>query len=257
MINWVEPKSKVVVFDGREPKACISHEPEEHITLLLCGSANGESMPPLAILGLKTLNTISPDLLQRFHFHCGGDSSWMTGELFKIWIETYFIPHVETVRNRIGIYAAALLILDGHTSRNNLDFKKYWEQYLVAIFIIPPHSSHILQPMDLSVNGIFKQHLGKMLKINKGDSKPDRRNKILEASDRALSIALSRHYLLIGWERSGIHPFKKNKHDGSPYVRDLPQEDEITPKKRKRSPPAYLNDPNLANNWSKQPRVFE
>jgi hypothetical protein len=42
-----------------------------------------------------------------------------------------------------------LLILDGHESHLNQDFKDYCLERKILTLCMPPHSSHILQPLDV------------------------------------------------------------------------------------------------------------
>lgn len=252
MLNWVENKSKVVVFKENERKATPTNTVTEHTTLLLCVSASGFFMKPFALLPVKTLNTLDPQAIGFFDYHLGGpDNTWMTGELFQMWMDTYFVPHVQIMRQTINSITPALLILDGHTSRNNLDIARYWNDYQIAILFIPPHTSHFLQPLDVAVNGIFKIQLGKVFKSKRGQSAGERRNRILISTWRALSIALSWHYILCGFENSGIYPTNKSVVENSPYIQEKQASEEPNPKKRKKTPPAYSLNPLTANNWNK------
>ena len=42
-----------------------------------------------------------------------------------------------------------LLILDGHESHLNQGFKDYCLEHKILTLCMPPHSSHILQPLDV------------------------------------------------------------------------------------------------------------
>ena len=42
-----------------------------------------------------------------------------------------------------------LLILDGHESHLHQDFKDYCLEHKILTLCMPPHSSHILQPLDV------------------------------------------------------------------------------------------------------------
>jgi hypothetical protein len=53
----------------------------------------------------------------------------------------------------------ALLILDGHTTRMNLNLWTKFNNEKVDVLILPSHTSNLLQPLDLCVNGFFKNLL--------------------------------------------------------------------------------------------------
>jgi hypothetical protein len=52
-----------------------------------------------------------------------------------------------TKARQLGGYR--LLILDGHESHLNQDFKDYCLENRILTLCMPPHSSHILQPLDV------------------------------------------------------------------------------------------------------------
>ena len=44
-----------------------------------------------------------------------------------------------------------LLIVDGHSSHINLKFIDYADRNRILLAVLPPHSTHRLQPLDVSV----------------------------------------------------------------------------------------------------------
>jgi hypothetical protein len=42
-----------------------------------------------------------------------------------------------------------LLIIDGHESHSSYEFYKYCEEQKIITLCMPPHSSHLLQPLDV------------------------------------------------------------------------------------------------------------
>ena len=57
----------------------------------------------------------------------------------------HFDAHTKT--RKVGVYW--LLILDGYESHLNQDFKDYCLEQKILTLCMPPHSSHILQPLDV------------------------------------------------------------------------------------------------------------
>jgi hypothetical protein len=60
------------------------------------------------------------------------------------WLK-HFDKH--TKARQVGSYR--LLILDGHESHLNQEFKDYCLEHKILTLCMPPHSSHILQPLDV------------------------------------------------------------------------------------------------------------
>jgi hypothetical protein len=50
-----------------------------------------------------------------------------------------------------------MLILDGHSSHSTPEFDQYCKDKKIVVVCLPPHSSHLLQPLDVTVFGPLKQ----------------------------------------------------------------------------------------------------
>jgi hypothetical protein len=72
------------------------------------------------------------------------ENGWTTNELSIAWLY-YFNKH--TKDRTVG--ARRLLILDGHKSHNSLEFKEICKENDIITLCIPPHSSHLLQPLNI------------------------------------------------------------------------------------------------------------
>jgi hypothetical protein len=72
------------------------------------------------------------------------ENGWTNNALGLEWLK-HFDAHTKT--RRVGVYR--LLILDGHESHLNQDFKDYCLKNKILTLCMPSHSSHILQPLDV------------------------------------------------------------------------------------------------------------
>jgi hypothetical protein len=176
----------------------------EHITL--CVAADGGFVQPLVILPLKTLPELSDELCEYFCF-TGQAAGWIDGKIFSEYLEKIFIPHVDHLRGKQGCpEQVVLLVSDGHTSRNCVDANKLFEEHRIVVFLLPPHSSAILQPLDLSVNGELKKVFSKRHEPCNDDNAHAARLKVLEATRLALSRVLNLDTITIGFRRTGLWP---------------------------------------------------
>lgn len=71
-------------------------------------------------------------------------NGWTNNELGVVWLK-HFDAYTRT--RQVGEYR--LLILDGHESHQSQDFKDYCLEHKILTLCMPPHSSHILQPLDV------------------------------------------------------------------------------------------------------------
>ena len=81
--------------------------------------------------------------------------AWMTGQLFKSWIG-HFIKNVRECGLEIFPLCCHLLILDGHGSHVTMDVK-IARSVGLDLLTLPSHTSHAMQPLDISYFKPFKQ----------------------------------------------------------------------------------------------------
>lgn len=82
--------------------------------------------------------------------------AWITSYIFSAWI-SHFIASAR----RIGAISPEnrhLLILDGHNSHITLDVVREASAAGLDLLTLLAHTSHALQPLDVSVFKPFKQH---------------------------------------------------------------------------------------------------
>ena len=96
-----------------------------------------------------------------------------------------------------------MLILDGHSSRHDAAIVAVCRVYYIFIMIIPAHTSHILQPLDLVCNGQFKRLLNDYFEPEPGLTLQQRRSRLLEISGYALQGALIAMNIISSFKRSG------------------------------------------------------
>lgn len=135
--------SKVAARRGcKHPTTVISGD-KGQITVLACASAAGITIPPMVIFDRKTLKQ------ELAHGEVPGtmygltDNGWSNAELFNIWFHNHFLCHAPAVR-------PLLLLLDGHSSHYNPTTLKMAAKENVIIFCLPPHTTHVANPLDVS-----------------------------------------------------------------------------------------------------------
>jgi len=207
MLDGGKSRKKLVSEKDGSAEIAIEEPFMEHVTILLFTSAAGEWIKPLAIFPLKTLPEFAPQVYEDFNIS-GQESGWIDGPIFKNYIQNFFVDYIADMRSKsLQPNEPILLIIDNHSSRDALDAKILWEVYRILLLLIPSHSSHITQPLDLSTNGEFKQKLRERFKYVPGESKAEHRNRLLQISGRVLSRVNNKDTILTGWERSGMWPY--------------------------------------------------
>jgi hypothetical protein len=207
MLNGGKSKKKLACEKGGPRSIALEQKMTEHVTLLLFISAAAAWMKPLAIFPLKTLPEFAPTVYEDFNIS-GQENGWINGPIFKNYIEEYFVQKIIEMRARDGnILEPALLVMDHHVSRDALDAKSLWENNKIMLILIPAHSSHITQPLDLSTNGEFKQKLRERITAEMDEDASTRRNRLLQITAKVLSRVNNKDTIETGWRRSGLWPY--------------------------------------------------
>jgi hypothetical protein len=130
----------------------------EWVTTIECICSAGWSVPTCIIFkgkvhqqGWYEENDLPPDW--RLEVSANG---WTTDEIGLRWLEKVFIPGI--AGRTLGRYR--LLILDGHGSHLTPAFDKLCSDNSIIAICMPPHSSHLLQPLDVGCFGPLKRAYG-------------------------------------------------------------------------------------------------
>jgi hypothetical protein len=196
-------KTKVV---GQRGKACsrITSGPgRENMTVLFAASASGQKAPPLVIFKAKNLwnewipkTEIFPDMT-----YAASENGWMNSEIFFNYFKKSFLK-------TIGNDRPVLLIYDGHTTHLRTDLIELAIRENVTILKLPPHTSHLLQPLDLAVfkpmKDAWDQKLITWQRHNIGKKIPKVQFSTLVAETwKNLKV----ENIISGFRRGGIIPF--------------------------------------------------
>lgn len=127
----------------------------EWLTVFTCVNASGESIPGFYIFKGKRIK-------ENYIANCEDGASmamqpeaWMTAELFSHWT-SHFIRALES-RGGVSPSNRHLLVVDGHNSHVTLEVVQKAMDVGLDIITLPSHTSHRLQPLDVSIFGPFKR----------------------------------------------------------------------------------------------------
>ena len=141
---------KVVAAVGQKHPYAITGNDKAQITVLACGSASGYCIPPMVVFDRKTLRQDMTVGEVPGTFYGLSENGWMDTELFQEWFKNHFLVHAPPMR-------PLLLLLDGHSSHYQPELLRIAAAESVVLFCLPPHTTHILQPLDNGVFGSLKR----------------------------------------------------------------------------------------------------
>ena len=121
---------------------------QEWVTCVECICANGTAIPSLVIFrGENLVNQWIPaSVSSTWMFSCNS-KGWTSNKHGLEWLERVFEPSTRAKAG--GQYR--LLICDGHDSHITGAFVAHCMDYDIVLLILPPHSSHLTQLLDVSI----------------------------------------------------------------------------------------------------------
>jgi hypothetical protein len=126
----------------------------EWITILGTICADGTAIPPAIIYGAKTEYLQSSwvedvEVGQHQASFASSPNGWTSDVLGLAWLEQVFNKYTKAKARNGRDWR--LLLVDGHGSHINLKFLTWCEQHRVIVGVYLPHSTHRLQPLDVSL----------------------------------------------------------------------------------------------------------
>ena len=193
----------------------------EYITVLGCGSASGERLPPYIVYKGKNLWTSWTKGGPAGTLYTVSDSGWMERPNFLEWFKKQFIVAVSHLLET----GPVILFMDGHASHINLTLIRLAREQGVVLLCLPSHTTHVLQPLDVGAFGPVKTAWAKILKEYKMETCaavvdktefPNLLRKLWDASFQP-------HHLSAGFRRAGLFPLCQDSIPKSSYAPAVPQ----------------------------------
>ena len=127
-------------------------------------SADGKRLPPMIVFeGQHVQTTWRPSIPKNSEMYpwlYANSSGWMTAETFFKWFEEW---ESQTRSYKDDELEPRLLIFDGHLSHMWYGTIEVARSQKVTIIKLPPHTTDVLQPLDVSVFKALKNHWGDIL----------------------------------------------------------------------------------------------
>jgi hypothetical protein len=153
-------RSLVVVKKGTRFAVTQDLKSNEGITVFKCIITESLGHTPMFILPLKNVPKCLDKLVETQKCMIAGQTNgWITQELF----EQYMKSFAEFLKGHRAKYnlppdAPFLLFSDSHSSRKDWDMLNFLKENHITMVTFPSHCTHILQPLDVGVYGVFKKY---------------------------------------------------------------------------------------------------
>ncbi|TIC97836.1 Jerky like protein [Colletotrichum higginsianum] len=205
--------SNGLVLGMSETKSVRKKQPGSRawVSIIECISALGHVLNPLVIYKGKAVQQ------QWFPLDLGPyegwqftatENGWTSDATAVEWLQKVFIPQTLPQGKEVR-----LLIMDGHGSHTTTDFM--WLCYInnIHLLFLPPHTSHVLQPLDQSVfspvKAAYRKELGYLGQWN--DSTVVGKRNFIGCYQKARTAGMTMQNIRSGWKWTGLWPVSMAK----------------------------------------------
>lgn len=180
---------------------------KQNYSVNVCCDADGYFLPIYVIYkGTKKYSTWTEGGPKDCCYNVSS-SGWMETDLFRDWLENLFIKHTR------HIDGPKVLFLDGHKSHITLDVIRIAKENNITILCLPPHATHILQPLDVSVfkpaKTVWRKIVSEQVKSKINNISKEIFPSLLKQLVQS-KVAFKRQHVISGFESTGIFPFNRN-----------------------------------------------
>ncbi|KAK7455951.1 hypothetical protein BaRGS_00039419, partial [Batillaria attramentaria] len=152
--NAVHKPRRVVASSGvKQVGSLVSAERRQLVTVCAAVSASGQSIPPFFVFPRVKFFRHFLNETPAGSEGAAHKSGWMTEENFPKFL-AHFKHHLKPSRE-----SPVLVILDNHGSHLGIAALDFAKEHGIALLSLPPHYSHKLQPLDISVFGPLKKRI--------------------------------------------------------------------------------------------------
>jgi DDE superfamily endonuclease len=162
-------------------------------------------------------------------FFASSENGWSCDLLGQNWLENVFDRLTKEKAKR----GRRLLLVDGHSSHVNMRFIDYADANRIVLAVLPPHSTHRLQPLDVGLFSplatFYSQQIDQLLTESQGLVRLTKRD-FWSLFYEAWKQAFTAKNVRSAWEKTGIYPFDPSK---VLSIFQIPQETSHSAKKLK------------------------
>jgi len=140
-------------------------------------------------------------------YYAYNTKGWINNEHGIAWIKLFDTATAYKANGK-----KRLLICDGHDSHISAEFVRYSIDHDILVLLLIPHSSHIMQPLDVGVFGPLKRAMSAQLDpIFRTGVRTVHKSEWMECYVEARNTAMTQSNILGAWRGAGLFPMNKHR----------------------------------------------
>ena len=202
------PKAKTVIVrrGRRRVERKIEHS-KQTISLMFCGSATGQYLPPMVVYRAANLYSSWTQNGPRGAIYDSTPSGWFDSRTFEFWFENLFLPNVSSNPG------PKVIIGDNLPSHFSPNVIQAAGDHNIRFITMPPNATHLCQPLDVAVFQPVKRTWRKLLEQWRKESrrKGSIPKSVFPSLLKKLWDTLAPQNLISGFRASGICPINRQE----------------------------------------------
>ncbi len=197
---------KRIAGRGQKHVQVVSSDSKTRVTVLACANASGYAIPPMVIYARANLSQqLTRGEIPGTMYGLSPSSGWIDSELFAEWFERHFLVYAPSGR-------PLLLLLDGHSSHFSPQFIRSAAEKGVIVFLLPPNTTHVAQPMDSTCFQVLKHRWDEECNsyMSKNPGKVVTIYQFSELFAAAWRTAMSPSNVLSSFRATGVYPVNRS-----------------------------------------------
>lgn len=178
------------------------------ITAIESISGNNRALPPLLIFATKSKKPNGRHQLRWYPRNpppnwsfAVSETGWTNNELGLEWLKSHFEPLTRPENSD----EYRLLVLDGHSSHQTTEFICFAREKKIILLCFPPHSTHVLQPLDVSVFQPLKYYYQREIEHDYRDGFcAIDRQRFIQVYEKIRPSVFSAKNIASAWEKTGL-----------------------------------------------------
>ncbi|KAJ8306526.1 LOW QUALITY PROTEIN: hypothetical protein KUTeg_017071 [Tegillarca granosa] len=197
---------KIISAKDTKPQACTSSR-SSNITIIGGGIAVGNNIPPYYIFPGKRWNDSFLDGTPAGSSGECSESGWSNSSVFHNYMTRHFVKYVTVSKDE-----PLLVLYDGHKSHIQLTLIERAKKNNIILFVLPPHTSHLTQPLDVGCFGplksVYNHECQQFLRKNPGIQIT--KYEVGQLSGKAYIKSLTPENLASAFRKAGVYPCDKS-----------------------------------------------
>ena len=176
------------------------------MAIIAGANAIGNSIPPFYVIPGKRW---CDEFLEGAPAGSAGKMSgtgWSNMGVFEHYVTEHLAKHAKITENN---EQSTLIMYDGHKSHLSLTLTEWARKRNVILFVLPPHTSHLTQPLDMGVFGPFKSQYNKECKayLQKNPGVTITKYEVAKLTSKPYLKAVCPENVVSAFRKSGIYPY--------------------------------------------------